>query len=114
MSFSWLSLRRCFELAPGLQTVYLMDRVPLLYRDGSLPSGATVAGPSIEVVRAHPSYVARVHAAGYPVHVWTANTNADLELCAALQVDAVITDEPGKAVERLSRQRSVAGSGQWR
>jgi glycerophosphoryl diester phosphodiesterase len=104
MSFSWLSIRRCAELVPGVQTVYLMDRVPLLYRDGSLPTGATAAGPSIEVVRSHPEYVARAHAAGYPVHVWTANTRADIDLCAELQVDAVITDEPAKAVSRLSER----------
>lgn len=110
MSFSWLSLRRCAELAPGLQTVYLMDRVPLLFRDGSLPAGATVAGPSIDVVRAHPGYVARAHAMGYPVHVWTANSNADLDLCAALQVDALITDEPAKAVKRFNDRSLPVGS----
>ncbi len=108
MSFSWLSLRRCAELAPRLETVFLMDRVPLLYRDGSLPSGASAAGPSIEVVRAHPGYVARAHAAGHPVHVWTANTTPDLELCARLGVDAIITDEPAKAIKRLTEPRDRA------
>lgn len=102
MSFSWLSLRRCLDLAPALETVYLMDRVPLLYRDGSLPAGATAAGPSIEIVRAHPGYVARAHAAGHAVHVYTVNRKADLDLCGTLGVDAVITDEPAKALERLT------------
>ena len=45
MSFSWLSLRRMRVLAPGLRTVLLMDRVPLRFRDGSLPTGVSYAGP---------------------------------------------------------------------
>lgn len=101
MSFSWLSLRRCAELAPAVETVYLMDRVPLLYRDGTLPPGARSAGPSIEIVRAHPTYVEKAHAAGHPVHVWTVNREADMDLCASLGVDALITDEPAKALQRL-------------
>jgi glycerophosphoryl diester phosphodiesterase len=102
MSFSWLSLRRCLDLAPAVEMVYLMDRVPLLYRDGTLPSGATSAGPSIEIIRAHPRYVERAHAAGHAVHVWTVNSKADLDLCATLGVDAVMTDEPAKALKRLA------------
>jgi glycerophosphoryl diester phosphodiesterase len=104
MSFSWISLRRCLELAPGLETVYLMARVPMRFRDGSLPLGARTAGPSIEVVRAHPEYVARAHAAGHQVHVWTVNDEADIALCSALGVDAVITDKPGPALEQLTRE----------
>lgn len=105
MSFSWLSLRRCLDLAPAVQTVYLMDRVPLLYRDGSLPSGATAAGPSIEIVKAHPGYVERAHDAGHAVHVWTVNAPADLDLCASLGVDAVVTDDPALALARLTADR---------
>jgi glycerophosphoryl diester phosphodiesterase len=102
MSFSWLSLRRCLDLAPAVEMVYLMDRMPLLYRDGTLPSGATSAGPSIEIMRAHPRYVERAHAAGHAVHVWTVNSTADLDLCATLGVDAVVTDKPAKALKRLT------------
>ncbi len=102
MSFSWLSLRRCLDLAPALEMVYLMDRVPVLYRDGTLPSGATAAGPSIEIVRAHPGYVDRAHAAGHAVHVWTVNGQADFELCSALAVDALITDQPARALKQLA------------
>jgi glycerophosphoryl diester phosphodiesterase len=102
MSFSWMSLRRCLEMAPGLQMVYLMDRVPLRYRDGSLPLGAGVAGPSMELIRAHPEYVAKAHGCGHEVHVWTVNDPADVSLCAELGVDAVITDDPGRVRKQLS------------
>lgn len=105
MSFSWFSLRRCLELAPRLEMVYLMERVPLRFRDGTLPLGARIAGPSIEVIRAHPRYVARAHAQGNEVHVWTVNTEEDVALCADLGVDAIITDNPGRALGLLGLDR---------
>jgi glycerophosphoryl diester phosphodiesterase len=105
MSFSWLGLRRVLEMAPGLPTVYLMERVPLRYRDGLLPLGAQVSGPSMDYVREHPSYVERVHAAGHDVYVWIANAAADIELCADLGVDALITDKPAAALRQLGARQ---------
>ncbi len=102
MSFSWISLRRCLEMAPALEMVYLMDRVPLRFRDGTLPLGSRVAGPSLDIVKAHPEYVEKAHAAGNAVHVWTVNGAVDVEMCASLGVDAVITDDPGGALRQLS------------
>ena len=101
MSFSQLSMRRVRELAPGLPTVFLMDRVPLRLRDGSLPFGARIAGPSIEIVRAHPRYVQRAHAAGVAVHVWTVDEPADVDLCVALGVEAIITNRPREVLAHL-------------
>jgi glycerophosphoryl diester phosphodiesterase len=94
MSFSWLGLRRVRALAPRVPTVLLMDRVPLRMRDGSLPVGVTVAGPSIEIVRAHPAYVDRVHRQQHDVFVWTVNHTADVRRCVEAGVDVVITDRP--------------------
>ena len=39
--------------------------------------------------------------AGRQVHVWTVNTDADLELCLDLGVTAVITDRPAYVLELL-------------
>ena len=103
MSFSQLSIRRMRVLAPRVSTVFLMDRVPLRLRDGSLPFDAAIAGPSIEIVRAHPRYVARAHAAGHPVHVWTVDQPADVALCLELGVDAIITNRPDAVLRQLGR-----------
>jgi glycerophosphoryl diester phosphodiesterase len=103
MSFSQLSMRRVRALAPGLPTVFLMDRVPLRFRDGSLPFGSGIAGPSIEIVREHPRYVERVHRAGQRMHVWTVDEPADVALCADLGVDAIITNRPGAVLAQLGR-----------
>jgi glycerophosphoryl diester phosphodiesterase len=108
MSFSWLSLRRMRVLAPGLRTVLLMDRVPLRFRDGSLPTGVSYAGPSLEIVSAHPEYVDRAHKHGHQVHVWTVNTAQDVRLCRDIGVDALISDRPELALETLAEDPADA------
>lgn len=94
MSFSQMSLRRLRRLAPGVPTVFLMERVPPWFRDGSLPLGVKIAGVAVQVVRRYPAYVKRVHDMGHKVHVFTVNRLSDADLCAELGVDALITDRP--------------------
>jgi glycerophosphoryl diester phosphodiesterase len=101
MSFSQMSLRRMRLLAPRLPQVFLMERVPLRFRDGALPKGVFIAGPSIDIVRAHPRFVARLHRAGHRVHVWTVDRPEDVELCLRLGVDAIITNRPGSVLRQL-------------
>jgi glycerophosphoryl diester phosphodiesterase len=106
MSFSQLSLRRMRVLAPSVQTVFLMERVPLRFRDGTLPPGVRIAGPSIEVLRAHPGYVERVQRHGHEVHVWTVDDVADVAVCRDLGVDAIITNRPRQVLDTLGRPAS--------
>ena len=98
MSFSKSAVRRVIEQSPGLATVLLMNRVPNRYRDGSLPRGVPIAGPSIAFIRKHPKYVAKVHERGGQVHVWTVDKKADVTLCLELGVGAIITNRPGRVV----------------
>ena len=101
MSFSQLSVRRMRAMTPGLPTVFLMERVPLRFRDGALPFGARIAGPSIDVVRQYPRYVDRVHRQGNAVHVWTVDDPCDVDLCVKLGVDAIISNHPRMVAQRL-------------
>ncbi|MEZ0064268.1 glycerophosphoryl diester phosphodiesterase [Streptacidiphilus sp. MAP12-20] len=103
MSFSQLSLRRIRQMAPQLPTVFLMERVLPWLRDGSLPHGARIAGPGIELVRANPGYVAALHRAGHRVHVWTVDEPEDVELCLRLGVEAIITNQPRRVLDQLGR-----------
>lgn len=103
MSFSARSLHRVQAGAPGIPTVYLMQFVSPRHRDGRLPAGVRIAGPSIRIVRKDPGYVARVHRAGHRVHVWTVNDPADVELCVRAGVDAVITNRPKQVLSQLGR-----------
>jgi glycerophosphoryl diester phosphodiesterase len=108
MSFATTSLRRIHQWAPEMPTVLLFRRVPLRYRDGSLPLRITAAGPSIEIVRAYPSYVQRVHDGGHPVHVWTVDELADVDLCMKLGVDTIITNRPRRVARHLGRSKGTA------
>jgi glycerophosphoryl diester phosphodiesterase len=102
MSFSWLSLRRMRSLAPSIPSVFLMERVPLRMFDGTLPGHVGIAGPSIDVVRAHPKYVQRVHRRGGAVHVWVVDDPADVQLCLGLGVDAIITNRPAEVLATVT------------
>ncbi|MBL1067947.1 glycerophosphodiester phosphodiesterase [Streptomyces sp. 7-21] len=103
MSFSARSLQRIRLAAPELPTVYLMRFVLPRHRSGRLPAAATVAGPSVRVLRRDPGYVERAHRAGHEVHVWTVDEPEDVDLCARLGVDAIITNRPLTVRERLGR-----------
>ncbi|MFE9771092.1 glycerophosphodiester phosphodiesterase [Streptomyces sp. NPDC005931] len=103
MSFSARSLHRVRAAAPTLPTVYLMQFVSPRLRDGRLPAGVRIAGPSIRIVRSHPAYVRRLKDSGHQVHVWTVNDLEDVDLCVGLGVDAIITNRPRAVLDRLGR-----------
>ncbi len=107
MSFAEVALRRARRLAPELPRVLLMDRVPVRCRGGWLPHGARIAGPSIRVLRNHPTYVRRVREAGGRVHVWTVDEPDDVELCLRLGVDAIITNRPRQVREQVAARQTV-------
>jgi glycerophosphoryl diester phosphodiesterase len=102
MSFAPAGLRRVRQLAPDLPTVHLMKRIPLLHRDGSISPNATVAGPSVEGVKAFPSYVERAHDRGHEVHVWTVDKPDDVEAMVGLGVDVLITNNPADVLAQLA------------
>ncbi len=103
MSFSARSLHRVRAAAPTLPTVYLMQFVSPRLRDGRLPLGVPIAGPSLRIVRNHPVYVERLKRAGHQVHVWTVNEPEDVDLCVGLGVDAIITNRPRAVLDQLGR-----------
>ncbi|HVE99406.1 MAG TPA: glycerophosphodiester phosphodiesterase family protein [Mycobacteriales bacterium] len=101
MSFAPIGLRRMHAYAPSVPTVLLMERIPRWLRDGVLPSRVRIAGPSLEVLRRDPAYVARVHARGHRVHVWTVDEPDDIDYVLNLGVDAVITNRPRAVLARM-------------
>ena len=105
MSFSSLALDRVRRAAPEYARVFLFDRMlPLRMRPGtSLPGDADIAGPGIDLVRARPELVPALRRAGHPVHVWTVDEPADVDLCLELGVSAIITNRPAQVLARLGR-----------
>lgn len=103
MSFAPSGLRRIRQLAPHLPTVHLMKRIALRYRDGTVSPNAAIAGPSLEGIKAFPSYVDRCHANGHQVHVWTVDRPEDVDLMVRLGVDVIITNTPGVVLDHLNQ-----------
>lgn len=89
-SFNWASLRRVRELEPCI-------RIGLLYRQPVADSQLT----TLNAEAIHPQWnlvdeglMARAHARGQQVNVWTVNEEADMRRMIALGVDAIITNFP--------------------
>ncbi|MFJ3440291.1 glycerophosphodiester phosphodiesterase [Streptomyces sp. NPDC086081] len=103
MSFSARSLHRVRAASPTLPTVYLTQFVTPRLRDGRLPPGVRIAGPSVRIVRNHPAHIERLKRVGHQVHVWTVNEPEDVDLCVGLGVDAIITNRPRAVLDQLGR-----------
>lgn len=102
MSFSWVALSRIKRLAPDLEVVLLLDRAHAWRITKELLTRRDwIAGPGIRLLRRHPSLGRELRRRGRRVHVWTVNTEEDLDLCVELGVEAVITDRPAMALEHL-------------
>ncbi|KRF12424.1 glycerophosphodiester phosphodiesterase [Nocardioides sp. Soil797] len=101
MSFSFTALQRVERLAPDLPIVQLVDKAhhwPMLRR--VIPRD-WIVGPGIGELTDHPGLGRRLREAGRRVHVWTVNTDEQLELCQQLGVEAIITDRPAYMLERV-------------
>ncbi|WP_067430468.1 glycerophosphodiester phosphodiesterase family protein [Nocardioides jensenii] len=101
MSFSYTALQRVERLAPVLPIVMLVDRAhhwPMLRR---VVSKEWIIGPGIGELTDHPGLGRRLREAGRRIHVWTVNTDEQLELCRRLGVEAIITDRPAYMLERV-------------
>ncbi|MDF1604612.1 glycerophosphodiester phosphodiesterase family protein [Nocardioides sp. YIM 152315] len=109
MSFSWTALQRVQRLAPDLRLVMLVEHArnwSLLRR---LVGRDWLVGPGIAELTAHPGLGRRITAAGHDLHVWTVNTEAQLDLCLELGVRAVITDRPAFVLDLLDRREAGEG-----
>ncbi len=104
MSFAPLGLRRIRLLAPDVPTVLLIRTSTYgLWRDGILPQGVRIAGPSINTVRRHPKFIHRAQLRGHRVHVWTVDDPDDVDLVLELGADAIITNRPAEVLRRVGR-----------
>ena len=103
MSFSPMAVRRLRELAPTLPAVLLFDGLPRLYRDGTLPFGATIAGPGLHVLRSRPQFAERIHASGNHLYVWTVDEPDDLKYVVDIGADIVATNRPAVLLDQLGR-----------
>lgn len=105
MSFAPVALRRIRLLAPSIPLALLMRRWTSVRRDGSLPTGVSIGGPGVRLLRSDPDYVELAHAAGNRVYCWTVDQPADVELVRSLGIDAIITNRPAMVAGELRATR---------
>ncbi len=104
MSFSFTALQRIHRLAPDLPLVMLIEKAhhwPMLRR---VIEDDWIVGPGIKELREHPGLGRRLVEANRRIHVWTVNTEEDLELCRSLGVEAVISDKPAYMLDLLEER----------
>ncbi len=101
MSFSPVALTRIKRLAPELEVVLLMERQYSWQMAVNVLGPGWIAGPGIDLLRESPKLGQRLRKRGRRMHVWVVNEPADLDLCVSLGVEAVITDNPKRALDHL-------------
>ena len=106
MSFSRRALRTVQELDPHIPLVLLVEAgLPSFTSDGTLPQGVGAVGLDVRLVRRRPKLVRRFHKRGHLVYVFTVDDDEDVDLCARLGVDVVITNRPRHVIDRLEGLR---------
>jgi glycerophosphoryl diester phosphodiesterase len=100
MSFSWFAIEKIKKMNPTLKTVMLLHdfNQKFIRRFTS----AQVIGPSVAMIRKYPNLVAEIKNSGKELYVWTVDSTEDLQYCASVGVDIVMTNRPAHA-------RSVLG-----
>jgi glycerophosphoryl diester phosphodiesterase len=101
MSFSYVALQRMQRLAPRLRLVMLIEKArhwPVLK---PVVEDGWILGPGIDALTRHPRFAEKMAHGRHDVHVWTVNTEEQLNLCRSLGVEAVITDRPSAVLAWL-------------
>ncbi len=101
MSFSYVALNRVKRLAPDLDVVMLVDRLYSWQLTKKLTGRDWIAGPGMDLLRENPRFAEKLRRSGRPIHVWTVNEPADIDLCVDLGVEALITDTPAATISHL-------------
>jgi glycerophosphoryl diester phosphodiesterase len=108
MSFSPLAVRRMHQLAPKVPLVYLTEyRIPIPVIEGSVPPGAAI-GPWVELLKENPRYFEKLRAKGRQLHVWTADTPEQVQLCLDAGVEVIITNKPAQVRRQLNERLALA------
>jgi glycerophosphoryl diester phosphodiesterase len=101
MSFSLTALQRVEKLAPGVPLVMLVERAHHWSMLRRVIGEDWLVGPGIDELREHPRFAEKLAGSGHDLHVWTVNTQQELELCLDLGAKAVISDRPAYMLQLL-------------
>jgi glycerophosphoryl diester phosphodiesterase len=90
MSFSWFAIEKVMLLGD------ITNKITRRF------TSAQVIGPSVEMIKKSPDLVNEIKNSGKELYVWTVDSTEDLQYCASVGVDIVMTNRPAHA-------RSVLG-----
>lgn len=110
ISFSPAAMHRFAKLLPDIERSLLIDQGLGQWNSGDLPTGVTIVGIDIEMIRQDPSLVDRFLQRGHVVHAWTLNDPGDIRLCAEIGVTNFTSDAPNLVAELLHGSGEDAGS----
>lgn len=100
MSFSWFAIEKIKKMDPTIKTVMLLGDITNKFTRRF--TSAQVIGPSVEMIKKSPELVTEIKSSGKELYVWTVDSTEDLQYCASVGVDIVMTNRPAHA-------RSVLG-----
>jgi glycerophosphoryl diester phosphodiesterase len=100
MSFSWFAIEKIKKMDPTIKTVMLLGDIA--NKITRRFTSAQVIGPSVEMIKKSPELVTDIKKSGKEIYVWTVDSTEDLQYCASVGVDIVMTNRPAHA-------RSVLG-----
>lgn len=101
MSFSWVALQRAQRLAPDLDYVLLLEKARSWPALKAVAEPGWILGPGVTEFMDHPSFAKRLRKSGRRIHVWTVNTDEQLQACLDIGAEAVITDRPAYMLAKL-------------
>jgi glycerophosphoryl diester phosphodiesterase len=97
-SFSPIAVRAWMRRARAVPAALLFERAaPLPLRRAWAAAWLHPAALNPEATLCTPARVARWHARGYAVNVWTVDAEATLRACRDMRVDGIITNDPSHA-----------------
>ena len=95
MSFSWSAIEKMRKIDSSFPTTLLLGGRTRWFH--ARFSSATTIAPSISQLRTHPELISKIHGLGKSSAIWTVDEGEDIQLCASLGVDRLITNMPARA-----------------
>lgn len=107
-SFNHESMHKMAQLAGGERCAILTQDVQYEPWNYAKSIGVNVLHPMINSLQ-QPGYIEESHKQGFKVNVWTANEDVHIYAAFLLGVDAIMTDEPEKAVQLRNQFHTDGG-----
>src|SRR3546814_10121458 len=105
LSFHAAGIDLVKALDPSIRTVYLTASEPGAEAalDHAIQQGHEIVAPSHNLSELDAAYVDRAHAGGHKIVPWTVNRRSDMLRLMQLDIDGVISDFTGCALQMQSR-----------